>query len=231
MHKLNQLQMLFFGAVLAAAAQASEPQTRPLPDSITVMSLKEQSPAVENEVREYFVFWCPHCRELQPALRTMRDELAPELNVYPNIVHWSEDMSLTELALAAAVTSPKLSALPEAEQQRIIDRLTDGVFSQFFPENEQTQNLAVTFEGMSVLYRQITGDELPQTITHDQQTLMNMWRHKSKDIEEVPLLVINGRCLLSTAAVTADPRKAAQDVMRAVNHPACNITEVSSRRF
>ena len=129
MHKLNQLQMLFFGAVLAAAAQASEPQTLPLPDSITVMSLKEQSPAVENEVREYFVFWCPHCRDLQPALRTMRDELAPELNIYPNIVHWSENMSLTELALTAAVTSPKLSALPEAEQQRIIDRLTDAVFS------------------------------------------------------------------------------------------------------
>ena len=191
-----------------------------LPEIVSVLPKEQQFAADAPELREFFIFWCPHCRELQPALRQMRGFLEWKVPVFVNLVPWSDDMRFTEQALAAAMTS-QLTEKPIKVYQEEIDRLTDAVFREFYKTQEHTENLALSFEGISALYQKIIGEEMPKELTPEQRRLINLWHQKGRNIETVPQLIINGRCQISAEAVIADPYAAAKAVITASQHRDC----------
>src|SRR5688572_4375329 len=97
------LLAVFESEAAAAELHAAPEDSRKWQEGVHYVRLESsQSPGREAksiEVIEFFGYWCPHCRELQPHLKSWCDRNSQDVAVEPVPVVWNQGHSRTHAKL------------------------------------------------------------------------------------------------------------------------------------
>lgn len=149
------------------------------------------------EMREFFSFYCPHCRHAQQAIMQLSERLPEGMKISLNPVPWmgpAEAAETSQLALAAAVTADR-------EQE---------FMQELFQEISDDRNVPSTSEEITAVFAESTGLDPELLQDPNLKLTVNQWNSIADilDVQFVPGLIINGRYELNIALLD-DPDRAA----------------------